>query len=342
MKLNSKLLFIILGIALCFASCASTAPVAKASSPSTDPNAVTDYTKADNWLYLPAKADKKVDVFYIYPTSYYGDEKWCLASDAGMRSEARNYGDTQVMAFSDSANIYAPFYRQIGLTAMTKFLIDGKGTMPIADLNIDEGPLVDCQAAFEYYLAHYANNRPIIFASHSQGTMIMRDFLRWVKAKHPEVIQRMVAAYMIGFSINQAYCDQVGIPFATGADDTGVIISYNTEGPGADFNPLRVLPNPLAINPINWKRDATPATADESKGSRIEGDDGSSGTPVDKPHFADAVVDLARGTVLTHAAVKAGGPWPTGVLHLLDYQLFYYDLRANAATRIAAYFAKAK
>jgi hypothetical protein len=237
--------------------------------------------------------------------------------------------------------MYAPFYRQIGLNAMKQYItVDGKGTMEVADKKIAETPLVDLQAAFEYYLANCADNRPIIFASHSQGTQIMRVFLLWIKDKHPEVLKRTIACYMIGFSINQAYCDQLGLPFASGADDTGVIISWNTEAPNVDVNPLRVLPNPLSINPINWKRDATAATADESKGSFMEGDDGLASTAVKKQRFADAAVNLERGTVWTNAPVKAGGPWPQGVLHLMDYQLFFYDIRANAAARINAWFAR--
>jgi hypothetical protein len=31
---------------------------------------VTDYSKPEHWLSLPLSPEKKVDVFYLYPTSY--------------------------------------------------------------------------------------------------------------------------------------------------------------------------------------------------------------------------------------------------------------------------------
>jgi hypothetical protein len=299
-----------------------------------DKTSVTDYADGGNWLALPAAADKKVDVFYIYPTAYYGDDPWCAADNADMRAEARGYRDTQASLFETEGNLYAPFYRQLGLSSEMKMMGEG---MPIFDQSVKEVPLVDCKAAFEYFLQRHNEGKPIIFASHSQGTIIMRHLLLWIKDAHPDVLKRTIACYMIGFAINDDYCASVGIPFAEGESDTGVIISYNTESPGAAENPLLALPNPRAINPINWKRDDTYAPASESAGSRVQFDTGT--PPVDKPHYADAQLNEQRGTVVTNAVVPSGGFWPAGVLHLYDYELFYYDLQANVSKRVSAYFA---
>jgi hypothetical protein len=163
----------------------------------------------------------------------------------------------------------------------------------------------------------------------------MRQLLLRLKETHPDVLQRMIAAYMIGFSINAGYLEKVGLPFAESATDTGVIISYNTESPEATDNPfLIILPNAQAINPVNWQRGETYADKAESLGSRIHSGDT---PPVDRPHFADARVSLQRGTVVTNAAVRAESPWPAGVLHRYDLDLFYYDLQKNVADRIASY-----
>ena len=51
-------------------------------------------------------------------------------------------------------------------------------------------------------------------------------------------------------------------------DDTGVIISYNTEGAGNGDN-IVVLPGAISINPLNWKRDETYASAEENLGGFI-------------------------------------------------------------------------
>ena len=59
------------------------------------------------------------------------------------------------------------------------------------------------------------------------------------------------------------------LKFAEGADDTGVIVSWNTEGPGNKYEESSVVkPGAIAINPLNWKRDDTYAPASENLGAR--------------------------------------------------------------------------
>jgi hypothetical protein len=142
---------------------------------------------------------------------------------------------------------------------------------------------------------------------------------------------------MIGFAINQEYLDALGMPFAEKADDTGVIVSYNTEAPDAAPNPftMSLLKGDFAINPINWRRDETFADKSESMGSRIRPEDTPAG---DQPHFADAQINLSRGTVVSTAPVDPGSFWPKGVLHHYDYDLFYYDLKKNVGVRINAFW----
>jgi hypothetical protein len=73
--------------------------------------------------------------------------------------------------------------------------------------------------------------------------------------EHPEVYERMIAAYVIGYSITEDYLTQnPHLKFATGPDDIGVIISYNTEAPdvAAGVNPV-VWPGALVINPIHGR-----------------------------------------------------------------------------------------
>ncbi|MDR3324811.1 MAG: DUF3089 domain-containing protein [Spirochaetaceae bacterium] len=288
-----------------------------------------DYAVSANWLGLPAYPDKAADVFFLYPTCFFGAGDSCALDDEGMRAEARKIKEAHIGIF-DAANFFAPYYRQLSIPYIASL-----GAIDKAEVAVGAIPLVDCKNAFEYYLEHYNAGRPVVFAGHSQGTIIMRQLLLWLKEAHPEVLQRTVAAYMIGFTINQEYVERVGLPFATGAADTGVIVSYNSESPDATINPfITAMPGALAINPINWKRDETHAGKEESLGSKIRFGDAA---PVDRPHFADAQVNARRGSVATNAALEAGPPWPAGVLHRYDYDIFYYDLQKNVGDRIAAY-----
>jgi hypothetical protein len=295
---------------------------------------IADYAQAANWLHRADNATKAVDVFYVYPTVISTDVEYCAIDDREMVSEAQKLYEAYHGIFAD-CNFYAPFYHQLSINAIAK-----RQTAAETEALIDEIPLRDCKAAFEYFLQHCNANRPIIFAGHSQGTMILKQLLLWIREAHPEVLNRMVAAYMIGFAINPDYLDRVGLPFAEGRDDTGVIICYNTEAPDADPSPftMRLYENCLAINPVNWKRDETLAPKEESLGSRLRPEDTPEGLQAeDRWHFADAKVDLARGTVVTNAAVDPGTFWPKGCLHHYDFDLFYYDLKQNVSDRMAAF-----
>ena len=80
----------------------------------------------------------------------------------------------------------------------------------------------------------------------------MQSFVlsEYVKA-HPEYLKRMIAAYVVGYSITEDYLKaNPHLKFAERANDTGVIVSYNTEGPG-NGNNIVVLPGAISINHIN-------------------------------------------------------------------------------------------
>src|SRR5258706_533076 len=58
----------------------------------------------------------------------------------------------------------------------------------------------DIKTAFQYYLDHYNNGRPIIIASHSQGSSHAQRLLKEFFENGP-LKNRLVAAYVIGMYI---------------------------------------------------------------------------------------------------------------------------------------------
>ena len=140
--------------------------------------------------------------------------------------------------------------------------------------------------------------------------------------------------------------------FATGECDTGVIISYNTEGPGnAEVNAETavLLKGGISINPLNWKLDDTYAPASQNLGSLWPNE--KTGELDIQDIGADAQVLPNRGVVVTHAkgpemdeeTIKVVGEFfgPDG-RHGEDYALFYNNIKANVAKRVAAYMANQK
>ncbi len=323
------------------AASASAAATSAADPADTSGGTVTDYASADSWMLAPVSPSKDVDVFYIYPTAFNRADASApvvaAATDEGMREGAQAAYARQASAFARDANVYAPYYRQLDA-------VWALGLSPAQHREAIAGaPTKDVTAAFEYYLDHWNQGRPFVIAGHSQGSDVATHLIAGYLRAHPDVQKRMVVAYVIGYSVTQDWLDaNPQVTFATGATDTGVIVSYNTEATSVEGTNPVVLPGALAINPITWTREGSTATPAQSLGSWMPD---ASGAWVRTEHFADATVDAAKGVVI--AAVpdvthwSPGGPnaWPKGVYHTFDYPFYYFDLQANLVARTAAYLA---
>ena len=310
----------------------------------------TDYSNENNWAHLPEKADKKVDTFFVYPSVYFNASTdaplIAPVDDFLLRAGVKNNYPQAPKLFEDLTNLYEPYYRQTNLIALL-----GKTPEEFIAFQYRE-QRTDVYAALDYYFENYNAGRPFILAGHSQGTVMLKIALKDYFLEHPDYLDRMVAAYLPGFSITTDDLDaNPALKFAERADDTGVIVSWNTEG--TENNGLYncvVMKNALAINPINWKRDDTYAPASENlcslipikneKGVLLD-------FRVDRPGLLDARVNAERGVVvcttksdqyLVMGAPGMRNPFGPASLHMLDYPGFWGNIRENVQTRIKAYF----
>ena len=107
-------------------------------------------------------------------------------------------------------------------------------------------------------------------------------------------------------------------------------------------NNIVVLPGAISINPINWKRDETYASAEENLGGRVFDMEIKDFKKV--PNAADAKIDLKRGVVITTttavAPEGASSPFGATSFHENDYPLYYFNIKDNVAVRVAAYMEK--
>jgi hypothetical protein len=292
----------------------------------------TDYSITGHWLAIPTNT-KPVDIFYLYPTAWTdtnsdSNPRICAIDNPSMLTGAASAYARQATVFSTVGNIYAPYYRQDNLSASNREAI-------IAGI-----PTMDATAAFDYYINHLNMGRPFILAGHSQGSDVLNNLLSDYMKAHPEVLSRMVAAYVIGFSITPEYlANNPHLKFATGPDDTGVIISYNTEAPDVapGVNPvLSTTGIGLVINPISWSTNEELVSTSDVRNL---------GTSL--PQFlpyADAKIDQAKGVLVCAAAdedvmYSLSSVMPRGVYHSFDYLFYYYNLRANATNRVAKFLA---
>ena len=325
-----------------------------ATSAAAAPVKATDYQSRSHWLYLPGKSvkPKKVAVFYVYPTAYSrllpDGPIYATIDDPRMVPGAQVAFQRQATAFRTVGNVYAPYYRQIDATYQL--------SLPFAQQkkNIAGIPSTDVFAAFMYFLKHFDRGRPYILAGHSQGSAVLANLLAKYMKAHPAVYARMICAYVPGYPIQHSYLRQHPfLKFAKGRSDTGVIVSWNTEAPTIAAPSPVVQPGAIAINPITWTRKQTEASAARNRGS-IELNPLTDGTPYLNAdgtikrfkNIADARVDKAKGVVICSTVDAAHAPYfnshgfPMGVLHTFDYALYFFSVRANAADRVAHYFAR--
>lgn len=295
-----------------------------------------DYSDVDNWLSMPEECDKDVDVIFLYPTSYgtltSPEDDISDIDDMSMRIAASFAAAMQASVFEESCNIYVPYYRQLTVASLLEVIEENPEALKYIAAS-------DIYHMLDYYFEQLNEGRPFILAGHSQGsvwlTVILEDYMK----EHPQYYENMVAAYVIGYSVTEDYLTaNPHLKFAEGADDTGVIISYNTEGPGnkEQFNCV-VREGAIAINPINWKRDDTYASAAENLGSL----DMQGNIITD---YADARLDIERGVVVCES-VKIDTQLSEAMLpyfgsesyHMSDYSLYFMNLQENVADRIAAF-----
>jgi len=176
-----------------------------------------DYSQLENWAAHPNKRDNadkipraehlastslKADVFFIHPTIYNNkgsDLSWNPKIDDEELNERVDNSTIlfQASAFNAAGRVFAPRYRQAHLVSYSTN--DKKSAEAAFKLAYN-----DVKKAFEYYLEYYNQGRPIIIASHSQGTThagpLLREFFDGRALKN-----RLVAAYLIGMPVPKNY-----------------------------------------------------------------------------------------------------------------------------------------
>jgi len=141
-------------------------------------------------------------------------------TDSELMAGAKMVRQIQTSVFDESCNVYMPYYRQISMPA--------PGSDYPGIINYISG--FDATDALDYFLTNLNEGRPFILAGHSQGAATLLALLENYMTKHPEALKRMVAAYPIGYAVTKDFLARTGLKFAEGATDTGVIVSWNTEG----------------------------------------------------------------------------------------------------------------
>ena len=196
----------------------------------------------------------RIDVFYVCATEVVSetDEAGNTQYNARITDEERTYIDAEEAymrgMLADSANFFAPYYRQFTFEAMT--LPDS------AAAACRQVALQDVMDAFDYYMEHLNHGRRFVLAGFSQGAMHVLDL---VKHLTDEQYGRMVAAYIIGYRVTEQDMQHRHVRPAQLATDRGVVVTYNSVATVDAVWPMLTDGAAACINPLNWRTDDTPA-----------------------------------------------------------------------------------
>ena len=292
-----------------------------------------DYALESCWAYYALGEDKPADLFLICPTVDVKDEFNMSLEDEETRASFLGALNMERGIYEDSARLFAPYYRQ---AAMKVYSLEEGERERYLDMAYR-----DVSAAFAWYLEHENNGRPILLAGFSQGA----DMCYRLLAEYfgdTALQEQLVAVYALGWPCTEELTRQYPqIVPAQGADDVGVVISFDCEAPRVKetfINPAGQ--RAFAINPLNWRTDGTPADKSENLGACFT--DYSGEVTREETGLCGCWLDESRGVVKVtdvdpeaYPAIVPG--LPEGAYHVYDYQFFFRNLQENVALRTARF-----
>ncbi|WP_246052885.1 DUF3089 domain-containing protein [Leptospira semungkisensis] len=296
-----------------------------------------DYTNLNFWAAHPDKKDfadevppsssfkdrqkeAKADTFFIHPTTLLARPKyWNGDLNDKSLNDRTNHGTirTQASAFNDCCRVYAPRYRQAALIVFMEDTPEGKKALDLA--------YEDVKAAFLYYMKTWNQGRPFIIASHSQGT---RHSIRLIKEviASSEYKKNLIAAYSIGFPYK---AEEVGLSACKSETELGCVINWNSYEWGNRPERLveRYDSSTICVNPLTWKNDEEYAPRSMNLGSITHS--------FDKIIMGVADAKCEKGALWVHEPEMRGFPslGKDDSLHLVDFHMFYGNIRKNARDR---------
>lgn len=316
----------------------------KSSKPKTRPRVDANQAKSNSiyndrlqWAYFREGDDKEVDVFLVAPTVDIKDEVLMDVDDDENRERFRGALEMQKNLFSDRARIYAPYYSQLSMNGYEIIGSDRDLFLSIAYSDVAE--------AFRYYLKFENKGRPFILAGFAQGAdmcyRLMRNFM-----DDEQLRSQLIATYAIGWGMTEETAAQYPyLSFAQSADDTGVIVSFESEAPELNASMIcSATQKMISINPLNWRTDNTVAKKELNKGACFM-KESSSEIEKEVPGLCGCYIDPTRGTLKVTDIKASDYPvgnelLPDGSYHIYNSQFFFRNLQENVGTRIDAYKVK--
>lgn len=304
--------------------------------------AAPDYSDINFWAAHPNKQDPSdsipkplqnelrdtlADVFFIHPTTYLTNKKNPPSlnpsiSDAALNAKT-DYSSIlyQASVFNGSCKVYAPRYRQAHISAF--FIPD-----TVAARHAFELAYQDVRSAFQYYLDHDHHGKPIIIASHSQGTLHAARLLKEFFEEKP-LHKYLVVAYLWGMPIPPNYFNSITL--CSDSTQYGCFAGWRLfkKGYVPDMIKNETFIS-LSVNPISWKPDSIYIDRSLQRGAVLFN--------FNKVYYKTQGAGIHKGVVwVDRPKFPFSFLYPQKNYHAGDINLFYLDIRKNIQQRIHYY-----
>lgn len=295
-----------------------------------------DYWAAHPWKHDPSDSipaplraeprDSTVDVFFLHPTTFTkkrDKQKPNAAVDDAYINAKTDYSAIlyQASVFNQQCRVFAPRYRQAHIwNFFRKNKQEAERAFDLA--------YADVKASFQYYLQTWNAGRPVIIASHSQGSLLAERLLKEFFENKP-LQKKLVAAYVIGWPVPKEYFTSLKI--CEDSLQTGCLCSWRTLR--RNFVPRYLKSengNSYVTNPLTWTTGTEYAPRKLNRGSVL--------TNFNIVYKKSTDAQVSNGLLYVR---RPKFPWSflffTRNYHVGDINLYYINLRENVRQRIAAY-----
>jgi Protein of unknown function (DUF3089) len=302
-------------------------------------NGKPNYDSLDYWAAHPAKhdpsdsvpapllqdytLDSTVDVFFIHPTTFTDtkNERWNATIDDASLNAKTDYSTILFQAsVFNQARVFAPRYRQANLKSY--FTKDTNSAKKAFDFAYE-----DVKAAFQYYLEKLNHGRPIILASHSQGSNHAIRLLREFFDEKP-LQEKLIVAYVVGMNIpTNAF---VRLKPCVDSATIGCFCGWRTFKKGHEPYLLDTYKESFVTNPLTWRTTDEYADRRLNRGAVLR-------------NFNEVVMHSTDAQIHNSILWSNRPKFPGSILyrsknyHIGDINLFYMSIRKNMQVRITAY-----
>lgn len=303
------------------------------------------------WALWPENAAAgEADVFYVHSTTYGSNRNWNAPLTDRQADETlrRIAAPNEAGPFLRIGPVYGPRYRQATLFAAFTHKFDGLAARELA--------FKDVENAFLHFLKERPQNRPFILVGYGQGGLHVLGLLQFHIDIDPRLRRNLAAAYIIRQPLPMRLFDKelsTIAPCAT-PQQTQCVIAYIDIEPNLEDEkrryrqrsliwddngfPVSQPRSPLlCVNPLSWTMTQEPVSRDHHLGAASATGLRMNETPppIEKAIGAQCVdgvliVEKPRQNFLRRRH-WFGDHW-----RAQHFNLFYHDLTADAARRIAA------